>query len=171
MVDQLKFVDSHNIAGYFLDPPVAHNEFKSMIVGLNNCRIYHALRSNIVIYKDLVTEFCKNAAINKHGADGVGTIESMVKGTQVIVSEQIIREVLEFGDVYVFAIDYIPNQVKGVLEKMCCEGTYPPTIKKLLPLFWRFLAHCFVICISGRKGGAYEISHTATSVIIALAME
>lgn len=65
-----------------------------MIVRLKICRISHALRSNPVIYKDLITELWKNASINKHGAYGAGSVESMVKGFQVIVSEQIIREVL-----------------------------------------------------------------------------
>jgi len=60
MADQLKFVDSHNIIGYLLDPPAAHNEFKPMIAGLNNCRISYALRTNLVIRKDLINEFWKN---------------------------------------------------------------------------------------------------------------
>ncbi|CAI9274834.1 unnamed protein product [Lactuca saligna] len=71
-----------------MDPPAAHQEFKSMMVGLNNCRICHALRANPVIHKDLITEFWINASINKQGADGAGVVESMVKGTQVIVSDQ-----------------------------------------------------------------------------------
>ncbi|KAL7600241.1 histone chaperone RTT106-like [Lactuca sativa] len=38
------------------------------------------------------------------------------------------------------------------------EGVFPPTLKKRLPPYWRFLAHSFVICISGRKTSANEIS-------------
>ncbi|CAI9285741.1 unnamed protein product [Lactuca saligna] len=118
MAEQLKFVDSHNVAGYLMDPPPAHQEFKSMM------RIY----------------------------------------------EQVIREVLEFGDASAFPIEYSADQVKEVLEMMCYEGTYPPTIKKLLPPYWRFLTHSFVICISRRKGGFDEISQTVTSAIFALVM-
>ncbi|CAI9303329.1 unnamed protein product [Lactuca saligna] len=54
---------------------------------------------------------------------------------------------------------------------MCYEGTYHPTIKKLLPPFWRLLAHYFVIFISRRKGGSDEISQTTTLAIVALAMD
>nr|KAJ0205027.1 hypothetical protein LSAT_V11C500228940 [Lactuca sativa] len=129
--------------------------------------ISHALRANPVIHKDLITEIWKNASIKKHGADGVGIIESIVKGTQVIVSEQGIREVLEVGDAFAFPIEYSADQLKEVLEKMCYEAIYPPTIKKLLPPYWRFLEHYFVSCIFGRKGGYDEISQTATSSIVA----
>nr|KAJ0209035.1 hypothetical protein LSAT_V11C400186260 [Lactuca sativa] len=90
-----------------------------------------------VIHRDVITEFWKNALINKLGADGAGTVELMVKGTQVTIFEQVIREVLEFGDASAFPIEYSADQVKEVLEKMCYEGTYPPTIKKLLPPYWR----------------------------------
>ena len=57
MAEQLKFLDSHNIAGYLMDPLTAHQEFKSMMVGLYNCRISQALRANPIIHKDLITDF------------------------------------------------------------------------------------------------------------------
>lgn len=94
-------------------------------MGLNNCRISHALRSNSVIYKDLITEFWKNALINKLGEDEVDVVKSMVKGTQIIVYEQVIREVLEFGDAPTFPVEFSAHQVREALEKMCYEGTYP----------------------------------------------
>lgn len=134
-----------------------------MITGLNSCRISQALRASPVIHIDMITDFWKNAAINKQGADGAGTVESTVNGVKVIISEQTIREVLEFGDAPEFPTEFSADRVKEALEKMCYEGSYPPTIKKLLPPFWRFLAHTFVSCISGRKGGSDEISQTATS--------
>nr|KAJ0200409.1 hypothetical protein LSAT_V11C600322290 [Lactuca sativa] len=129
-----------------------------MMVGLNNYRIPQAFRANPVIHKDLTTEFWKNASIIKQGADGASTIGSMVKGTRVIISKQVTREVLKFGDASAFPIEYSFDQVKEVLEKMCYDETYPPIIKKLLPPYWRLLAHYFVICISGRKGGSDEIT-------------
>ncbi|CAI9277536.1 unnamed protein product [Lactuca saligna] len=46
---------------------------------------------------------------------------------------------------------------------------FPPTIKKLLPLCWKYLAHVFVSCISGRRSGANEISLANTGAIAALA--
>ncbi|XP_076902463.1 uncharacterized protein LOC143557232 [Bidens hawaiensis] len=50
------------------------------------------------------------------------------------------------------------------------EGTYPPSIKKLFHPYWRYLLHTFFTCISGRKGGLDEISHTQMSAVAALIM-
>ena len=50
------------------------------------------------------------------------------------------------------------EDAQKVLKKMGYEGTFPPTVKKLLPPYWRFLAHVFVSCISGRRSGVDEIS-------------
>ena len=41
-------------------------------------------------------------------------------------------------------------------------------MKKLLPPYWRFLAHVFVSCISGRRSGADEISLRNTGAIVSL---
>ena len=47
------FEKDHNVVCFLSDPPVDHEkEFKSMIVGLNTCRISHALRESPVILAD-----------------------------------------------------------------------------------------------------------------------
>lgn len=51
------------------------------------------------------------------------------------------------------------------------EGSYPPIKKGLLPYFWRFLAHTFVHCISGKKTGNDEFHRTLSSAIVAVAMD
>ncbi|CAI9270473.1 unnamed protein product [Lactuca saligna] len=105
-----------------------------------------------------------------HGADGVGVVESTVKGEKIIVLKQTIRDVLRFGDRPEFPIEISATQIREVLERMGYEGTFPITLKKLLPPYWRFIAHKFVICISGGKGGADEISQSSTGSIISLIM-
>ncbi|CAI9279905.1 unnamed protein product [Lactuca saligna] len=49
------------------------------------------------------------------------------------------------------------------------EGTFTPTIKKLLPPCWKDLAYVFLSCISGRRSGANEISSANTEAITTLA--
>ncbi|KAL7599671.1 hypothetical protein Lser_V15G25567 [Lactuca serriola] len=55
------------------------------------------------------------------------------------------------------------------MARMGYEGVFPPTIKKLLPPYWRFLVHIFISCISGRRAGADEVSLHNTGAIVALA--
>lgn len=141
-----------------------------MVHGLNNCKITHALRVNPVIYKDLVRVLWDKDSINEIGADGAGTLQSTVKGKKIIESEQIIREVLIFGDQPGFPSKISATLIREVLERMFYEGTFPPTFKKLLLPYWRFLAHTFVICNSSSKRGADGISESSTCAIIALIM-
>src|ERR1044071_2767953 len=90
-----KFERDHNIVCSLSDPPEDHmQEFKSLIVGLNTCRIAHALRENPVVLADLISEFWNNARARKTDT----LIRSKIRGTEVTISEQDIREVLLFGD-------------------------------------------------------------------------
>ena len=115
-----------------MDPPASHQEFQSLIAGLNQCRISHALRATPMIHKNLITDFWLNALVVKQ-TDGVEAIESTVQGTSVVISEETIHEVLDFGDSPDFPIEYYVDRVREVLEKMGYEGVYPSTMKKLLP--------------------------------------
>ncbi|KAJ0788166.1 hypothetical protein HanPI659440_Chr05g0188501 [Helianthus annuus] len=56
-----------------------------------------------------------------------------------------------------------------VLEKMSYEGACPPpTIKKLLHPYWRFLAHIYLVCISGNKSGLDKLTLKQTSGVVSL---
>ncbi|MFS7967192.1 hypothetical protein Hanom_Chr09g00782931 [Helianthus anomalus] len=55
-----------------------------------------------------------------------------------------------------------------VLERMSYEGTYPPTAKKLLHPYWRFLPHVYLVCISGNKSGIDSLTIRQTSGVVAL---
>lgn len=43
-------------------------------------------------------QFWDKASIKKEGSNGEGTVESTIQGRKIIVSEQIIRELLQFRD-------------------------------------------------------------------------
>ena len=78
MAVELKFADNHNIVGHLSEPPHMHEDFKSLIVGLNACSITHAVGANPVITKELITDFWSNVRFNKEGANGAGTLESKI---------------------------------------------------------------------------------------------
>ncbi|MFS7984307.1 hypothetical protein Hanom_Chr11g00984951 [Helianthus anomalus] len=114
-----------------------------MIVGLNRCRIAHALRENQMIDVDLIQAFWKTASINRKGANGAGTIEAKIHRKEISISEAIVREVLMFG-------------------------TYPPLLKKMLPPYWRLLMHMFLLCFSENKGGSDQLNQIQASAFVAL---
>ncbi|MFS7963931.1 hypothetical protein Hanom_Chr08g00744151 [Helianthus anomalus] len=59
------FEKSMNISCFLREPPKGHEEFKSMIVGLNTCRLAHALRENPIIREDWIRDFWNNATAKK----------------------------------------------------------------------------------------------------------
>ncbi|MFS7936962.1 hypothetical protein Hanom_Chr05g00421911 [Helianthus anomalus] len=154
-----------NIACYLSDPPKSFDAFKSLIVGLNTCRLAHSLRENPVICEDWIKDFWDNSTARK----GDSVIMSKVRGTEVSISEQDIREVLLFGDAADDPIEYSKEKVMEVLIKMSYEGaTPPPTIKKLLHPYWRMLAHVYLVCISGNKSGLDKLTLKQTSAVVSL---
>lgn len=96
----------------------------------------------------------------------------MINGKKIVVSEQIIREALQINDQLGFPTKISMGQIEEIVERMGYEGVFPPTwvsYRELLPTYWRFHAHSFIICISGSKAGADEISLLNTGAIAALA--
>ncbi|KAM0041636.1 hypothetical protein Hdeb2414_s0011g00369651 [Helianthus debilis subsp. tardiflorus] len=55
-----------------------------------------------------------------------------------------------------------------VLIKMSYEGPCPPTIKKLLHPYWRFLAHVYLVSISENKSDIDKLTLRQTSGVVSL---
>ncbi|MFS8008276.1 hypothetical protein Hanom_Chr14g01270781 [Helianthus anomalus] len=141
---QLEVELFHNQARYLLDPPAEYVVmFGSLITGLNNCPITHALRAEPVI--------CNNC---------INTFWNTAKKKEVIVTEAIIREVLQFGDQQHFPTSFENNRVLAALRRMRYEGSYPNMLKKLFPPYWRLLVHFFLQCIAESKGGYDQLNKT-----------
>ncbi|KAL8196674.1 hypothetical protein R6Q57_024618 [Mikania cordata] len=82
----VKFIPDHNVVSYLCDPPRQHMEFKSLVVGLNTCRIAYALRTNPLICERAIREFWGTATINGQS----GLIEANVQGCKITISEEIV---------------------------------------------------------------------------------
>ncbi|MFS7996935.1 hypothetical protein Hanom_Chr12g01135821 [Helianthus anomalus] len=134
-----------NVACYLSDPPKGFETYKSMIVGLNTCRLAHSLRENPVIREDWIKDFWDNASAKK----GDVVIKSIVQNEEVSVTEQDIREVLLFGD----------DATTRILSS---------NNKKLMHPNWRFLAHVYLVCISGNKSGLDKLALRQTLGVVSL---
>ncbi|CAI9264320.1 unnamed protein product [Lactuca saligna] len=137
----LEFVKVHNSAILLEYHPAAHNDLKFIVDSLKKCCLVNTLTSSPVIYQNLIKYFWRSAVVKKD-----------IKGEK---SE--------------YSMEINVHQTQDVLEHMGYEGTFPHTIKKLLPHYWKYLAHVFVSCIFCRRSGANEISLANTRAIIALA--
>ena len=117
----------HNLAIVLDDPPVAHAEFKSMIYRLRECCLSCAITVNPIIYQNIVREFWQLAKMSK--VNGEMSIEAVVKGCKIKITEQYIRDTLMVNDESNFPTEIGIDDVQRILEKMGYEGTYPPTVK------------------------------------------
>ncbi|KAD2393881.1 hypothetical protein E3N88_40858 [Mikania micrantha] len=98
-------------------------------------------------------------------ADGNISIVGKIQGHSIIISEQIIRDCLQFGDKESDPVELDQDLVNRTVYQMGHEGAYPPTEKKLLHPYWRYLAHVVTQCLSGRKGGYDVLNQTLSSCL------
>ena len=142
-----KFISSHNQVGYLAPPPVKHKQlYTSLMKGLNTCRIVHALRENPVVYESLIRDFWKTA--NVEIIEGKGAIVAEIQETKVIVTEQMIRDVLRFNDHERDPIELPAGTVEAILPRLSYEGKFPPLVKKFVHPYWRLLLHMFLLCMT-----------------------
>ncbi|KAL7617903.1 hypothetical protein Lser_V15G04026 [Lactuca serriola] len=163
----LKTTEMHKLAIVLDDPLVAHREFMSMMYRLRECCLDHAITVNPVIYENLIQEFWRSAKVIEMNKEL--TIEAVVQNCKIRISEQYIRDTLLILDEPDYPIEAEAKEIPQILDRMGYEGSYPPTVKKLLPPYWRFLAHVFISCMSGKRSGADEISIRNIGAIVSLA--
>ena len=77
-------------------------------------------------------QFWNKAFVSK-GEDEEDTVESVIHGRKIVVSEQTIHEVLQINDRSRFQTVISMEQTKEIIERIGYEGVFPPTVKKLLP--------------------------------------
>ncbi|KAF5773901.1 hypothetical protein HanRHA438_Chr13g0604701 [Helianthus annuus] len=145
--------------------------FGSLIAGLNNCLITHALRTEPLICNNCVNTFWNTAKVNRRGTNGAGAIEAMVQKKEVIVTDVVIHEVLKFRDQPHFPTSFEQSRVLAALRRMSYERSYPTVLKKLFLPYWRLLVHIFLQCIAENMGGYDQLNKTQTCALVALVNE
>ncbi|KAD6795596.1 hypothetical protein E3N88_06492 [Mikania micrantha] len=127
----LRFVHDHNMTAFLGEPPAKHSEFKSMIEGLILSPVNYA----IMEYPQIVTSFIRDfwsSVEESIDADGNISIVGKIQGHPITISEQIIRDCLQFGDKESDPVELDQELVNKTVYQMGHEGAYPPTEKKLL---------------------------------------
>ncbi|KAJ0808741.1 hypothetical protein HanPI659440_Chr01g0006701 [Helianthus annuus] len=109
----------YNQVGYLSDPPAEYFElFNSLIVGLNDWRITHTLKTNPIICHDCIKVFWLSAKVNRRCANGEGSIDAKVHRKEIIVTKAIVWEVLKFGDQPNHPTSFARDSVVNALGRM-----------------------------------------------------
>ncbi|MFS7911018.1 hypothetical protein Hanom_Chr02g00113061 [Helianthus anomalus] len=134
--------------------------------GLNSCRIVHALRENPVVYKSLIQDFWKSARFDALEAEGKGAIVAEIQKKVVSVTEQMIREVLQFNDQEKDSIELPAGIVEAILPRLSYEGKYPSLVKKFVHPYWRLLVHMFILCMTEIRRSTDQLNITQAVALV-----
>ncbi|KAL8233772.1 hypothetical protein R6Q59_019872 [Mikania micrantha] len=111
-MDELRIIPDHNMTAFLGDPPEKHMVFMSM-----------------------------NSISEITNTNGHVCLNGKVQGQPMVISEQIIRECLQFGGKDSDPAELDQELIQSTILRMRYEGSYPPTEKKLLHPYWIYLAH------------------------------
>src|ERR1043165_4333268 len=157
----------------FLGPITADKGriFQGVIDFLKRSRIHYAISKQHAAFKDILLEFYRNAKVDPK-ADPI-VITSSVQGKEVIITEQILREVLQFGDSEADPIVFDAILIRGGFLRMKYLGRVDKQTmlkKGLLPPEFKYLTHVVLKCLGPRKGTFDAIRDTLASAIVALTL-
>ena len=167
---ELKFEARHNTTA-LLDPNLPEaRPFETMINFLRRSRIYHAVTATCPISYDLIEQFWTTADYRLDLE--VPTIVATVATREIQITEELVRQVLRFGDNVQDRVDFPYPLIVGCFERMGYAGAFNDSQlrKTNLSPNWRFLMHMLIVCLSARKAGLDGIGQTMQSAMVALVL-
>ncbi|HEY5235956.1 MAG TPA: hypothetical protein VIJ14_07250 [Rhabdochlamydiaceae bacterium] len=170
MADDLKNEPRHNTVAFLDANLVEAQTYIDMIQFLRRSRIYFAITADPPIYSNLIEDFWSSAQF--HCETDPPCIRATVEGTVVEITEQIVRDVLRFGDVGEERTEFPMFLIRGCFLRMGYNGDINAAMMKKthLPSTWRFLMHIIIVCLSNRKAGFDVLSHATQSAMTALVL-
>ncbi|MFS7993370.1 hypothetical protein Hanom_Chr12g01093241 [Helianthus anomalus] len=75
-----------NVSCYLGEPPMGHEIYRSLMVGLNTCRLAHTFREIPIIREDWIRNFWNKATAKK----GDTMIRSTIQNKGILITEQMI---------------------------------------------------------------------------------
>ena len=159
---------NHNQA-VLLEPSDKYPELDLMFIGLNNCRITHALTAKPTMDRLMIIDFWSHAVFVEGDAPGQERIESVVQGHQILIDEARIRQALQIDDSPTDPVTLSPETINQILRMMDYEGTQSRFFKRLFPPFWRFLCHVYIHSMTAKRTGLHHVNYKYMAGICALA--
>ncbi|KAJ0512650.1 hypothetical protein HanHA300_Chr10g0348571 [Helianthus annuus] len=159
----------HNQVTY-LDPEEKLAELKDITKWIRESRINYAVTFSTPVYKSLIKAFWESASVVQ--VDGKDVIRGRLNDLDVIVSPDILNEVLQLQD-HPDALDSIPIMcTRGCLLRMKCTGDIFSTQinKGDLPLRYKFLLHVLIQCLSNRRAGYDMAGNDLVGFMVALVL-
>nr|GFA65908.1 hypothetical protein [Tanacetum cinerariifolium] len=160
------FADTHNVVT-ILEKLDAAKGFEQIIDFLSGSYIYYALTVNPHIYISCIKQFWNTASVKR--LDDVTRLQTLVDRKKIMISEDVIREILQLNDAE--GVVCLPNdEIFTGLAQMGYEkpSTKLTFYKAFFSSQWKFLIHYLLQSLSTKRTSWNEFSTAMASAVICL---
>nr|GEX96645.1 hypothetical protein [Tanacetum cinerariifolium] len=160
------FVDTHNVVAIFKKSNAAEG-FEQIIDFLSGSYIHYALTVNPHICISCIKQFWNTASV-KH-SDDVTRLQALVDRKKIMISEDIIREILQLDDAE--GVVCLPNEeIFAGLAQMGYEkpSTKLTFYKAFFVSQWKFFIHTLLQSLSAKRTSWNKFSTAMASAVICL---
>ncbi|KAJ0475294.1 hypothetical protein HanRHA438_Chr13g0577211 [Helianthus annuus] len=159
----------HNQVAY-MDPDDKLTEFKDITKWIRESRINYTITFSTPVYKSLIKAFWDSASVVQ--IDGKDIIRGRVNDLYVVITSEILNEVLQLQDSPDAPYSIPIMCSRGCLLRMKCKGDiFVKQINKGdLPLRYKFLLHILVQCLSNRRSGYDMAGDDLVGFMVALVL-
>nr|GEW55428.1 hypothetical protein [Tanacetum cinerariifolium] len=160
------FADTHNVVA-ILEKSNAAEGFEQIIDFLNGSYIHYALTVNPHIYVSCIKQFWNTDSVKR--SDDVTRLQALVDRKKIVISEDVIREILQLDDAE--GVVCLPNEeIFAGLAQMGYEkpSTKLTFYKAFFSSQWKFLIHTLLQLLSAKKTSWNEFSTAMASAVICL---
>ncbi|KAI3744859.1 hypothetical protein L1987_57955 [Smallanthus sonchifolius] len=135
---------------------------------LANFNVSFAISHNLPIFENSIRQFWVTAA--RVSINNVVHITATVYNQEVLISEALIREVLQFNDNHEAPVEYSNIFICESFRRMGHPDEFKSRqiIKTFLAPHWRYIVHVMIHCISIRKGGFHSANAMVASATLGL---
>nr|GFA41941.1 hypothetical protein [Tanacetum cinerariifolium] len=160
------FADTHNVVAILKKSDAAEG-FEQIIDFLSGSYIYYALTVSPHIYISCIKQFWNSVSVKCSG--DVTRLQALVDKKKVVISEAVIREILQFNDAE-GVVCLLNEEIFAGLAQMRYEkpSTKLTFYKAFFSGQWKILIHTILQSLSAKRTSWNEFSIAMASAVICL---
>nr|GEW86023.1 hypothetical protein [Tanacetum cinerariifolium] len=155
------FVDTHNMVTILMKSNDAEG-FEQIIDFISGSYIHYAFKVNLHIYVSFIKQFWNTTSVK--GLDDVTRLQALVDRKKIVISEDVICEILQLDDAK--GVVFLPNEeIFAGLAQMGYEkpSTKLTFYKAFFSSQWKFLIHTLLQSLSTKRTSWNEFSSAMAS--------
>nr|GEY64476.1 hypothetical protein [Tanacetum cinerariifolium] len=160
------FADTHNVVAILKKSDAAEG-FEQIINFLSGSYIPYALSVNPPIYISCIKQFWNTASVKR--SDDVTRLQALVDRKKIVISEDVIREILQLNDAE--GVVCLPNEeIFAGLAQMGYEKPFTKLTfyKAFFSSQWKFLIHTLLQSLNAKRTSSNEFSTAMAYAVICL---